>query len=186
MNKNDFISNKDSRHNALSAALASYMQHGINNPKIKNKDTILIVNFDEPSYRKRLYLYDLNKDLFIKEHHVAHGANSSNPRNRAEAISFSNVNNSHKSSLGAMYTGEVYYGKHGKSCKLHGLERGINDNVFDRVIVIHPSNYVTDKYILNTGKAGESFGCLAIDPIISAKLIDLVKDGTFVYAYGGE
>jgi len=146
-----------------------------------NKDYMVYIDYSLPSYKKRLFVYDLNKKEVIREHHVAHGTKStgSSPEisNR-----FSNLLGSRQSSLGAMRTGKVYYGKYGKSLRLHGLEKGINNLVYLRSIVVHPSNYVTDEYIQAHGYAGRSWGCLAVDPSISSSLIDLIKEGTLVYA----
>lgn len=144
---------------------------------------MVVVDFSEPSFRKRLYVVNLASKTVEQEHHVAHGKNSACFYDSAHACKFSNKIGSLQSSLGAMKTGKVYYGKNGKSLKLHGLEKGVNSNVFIRFVVIHPSNYVTDAYIRQNKKAGMSWGCLAVDPAISSSLIDLIKDGTFVYCY---
>lgn len=182
MNKDDFKPDNGSMIVAIGAAYLSYSQY---KDKVKNNQYMLVVDFSQPSYKKRMYLVEIDTGIVVREHHVAHGAGSSDPKNIAYAVSFSNKNNSHKSSIGALITGDVYYGKHGKSCRLIGLEPGVNDNVYRRAIVLHPSNYVTDDYILGTGRAGCSFGCLACDPKISSSLIDMVKSGTFVYCFGG-
>lgn len=142
---------------------------------------MVVVDYTQPSYKKRLFV--LHHGAVIRMHHVAHGSNSSALHDKSMAVSFSNKVNSHKSSLGLMKTGQIYYGRHGKSLKLKGLEKGKNDNVFLRYIVIHPSKYVTNSYIDAHGYAGCSWGCLAVDPAISSSLIDLIKGGCPVYAY---
>lgn len=140
------------------------------------KDIHVVIDFSKPSYEKRLFVYDKD-DKLLRSHHVAHGVNSSDPKNRAMAVSFSNKPGSHKSSLGKYKTAETYYGKHGYSLKLDGLEKGINDNARKRYIVIHPADYVTDSFIAKNGRAGQSHGCPAIDPAISKSLIDMIKEG---------
>ena len=61
--------------------------------------------------------------------------------------SFSNSPESHKSSLGFYITRQTYYGGHGLSLKIEGLERGINDLADERKIVIHGSEYVGDQLL---------------------------------------
>ncbi len=180
LSKSDLGVNENARRAALAAAMLSYSTH---KDAAKNKDKIVVVNMEEPSYRKRLYVWDLNKQEFTRNHHVSHGTNSANPTDKAYAIHFSNVINSHESSKGAMVTKGTYTGKHGRSLKLGGLEKGINDNVENRSIVIHAADYVTDGYILSAGRVGCSYGCPAVDPAIAQDLIDDIKNGTFFYVY---
>lgn len=179
MHKKDLAANKQAMSDAVYKALSEYKKY---KNQIDNHKYIVAVNFREPSYRKRLYVYDIEQDKVIRKHHVSHGLKSSDPLNRAYAIRFSNTPESHQSSLGAMKTGKTYHGAHGYSLRLHGLEDR-NCNVASRYIVVHPADYVTDNYILRNGRAGQSWGCLALDPAISEKVIDLIKNGTFVYVY---
>lgn len=179
MNKEDLDFNPAARAQAISKAWVEYEKY----KDQTSNDYIVVINMREPSYRKRMYVIDLNAMEVVRNHHCSHGVGSSNPRDRAYAINFSNVPNSHKSSLGAMKTGRTYKGKHGYSLKLHGLEKGINDNVEKRYIVVHSAHYVTNQYILRNGRAGQSHGCPAVDPYVCRKLIDLIKDGVFFYVY---
>lgn len=180
MNKDDFKINILAYKNSYDAALDKFIDFS---KKIKNDKYMVVVNYNEPSWRKRLYLIDVENDRLISSHHVAHGEGSSDSNNRAYAKYFSNKPNSHMSSLGAMITGETYIGKHGYSLKLKGLEPGLNDNVEKRYIVIHDASYVTDNYILANGRAGQSYGCPAVDSAISVDLIAKVKNGCFFYAF---
>ena len=152
----------------------------LNDAQVSNNDSILtIVDFTKPSSEERLYVIDiLNKKLLFHTL-VAHGKNSGD----VYAESFSNVINSHQSSLGLYLTGDVYYGKHGYSLILNGMEQGTNDNAKDRAIVIHGANYVSKKYIEQYGRLGRSFGCPAIPNNITRKLIDLIKNGSCLYLY---
>ena len=144
---------------------------------------MVVINYREPSYRKRLYVFDIKTGRLLRAHHCAHGSKTSDRSDPALARYFSNVIGSRKTSLGAMKTGKVYQGKYGKSLKLHGLEKGINHNVYRRFVVIHPAKYVSDSYILGNGRCGQSWGCPAVDYAVSSSLIDLIKDGVFVYAH---
>lgn len=180
LKKSDLEVNELARNQALTYSL---IQHNKFEDKAANKDIIVVINMKEPSYRKRLYVWDLVKQEFIANHHVAHGVNSSEANNKTYAIRFSNTINSHESSRGAMVTDDTYIGKHGRSLRLHGLEKDLNDNVESRSIVLHAADYMTDGYIMATGRAGCSFGCPAVDPAIAQKLIDKIKHGVFLYVY---
>lgn len=174
----DFSPNKASQEEAIKAALIAFPSY-----HVKKKDIIIVVNMKEPSYRKRLYVYDVDNQKILREHHCAHGINSCDPKDKAMAINFSNANASRKTCKGAQVTKEIWYGKHGKSLRIGGLEKGVNDNAYTRYIEIHPANYVTDPYIKQVGRAGTSWGCYAISPSISSDLIDLVEDGVFLYVH---
>ncbi len=166
---------------AITKAKQEFNKHYHN--VVPRRDYIVVINFREPSYRKRLYVYSLAKNEIVRAHHCAHGVRSSSIRNRAYANKFGNRVGSRMSSLGAMKTGRIYYGAYGKSLKLHGLEKGKNHNVFKRFVVMHPSKYVSDPYIMRKGRCGQSWGCPAVDYAISSSLISMIKDGVFLYAY---
>ena len=99
------------------------------------------------------------------------------------AREFSNRNGSRQSSLGLFATGGTYQGRHGYSLYLHGLEPGVNDQAFERTIVIHGAEYVTEDFARRHGRLGLSWGCPAVRPEISSEIIDEIKDGTAVFAY---
>src|SRR5262245_25722100 len=100
---------------------------------IINDNIISIIDFSLPSTEKRLYVVDLKNYNVLYKTYVAHGKNSG----ALMANSFSNNPSSNKSSLGFYKTLGTYIGKHGYSLKLQGLERGINDNAYNRSIVMH-------------------------------------------------
>jgi hypothetical protein len=108
---------------------------------------------------------------------VAHGRNSGDNR----AVRFSNEPGSLMSSLGVFLTGDTYTGKHGLSLRLQGLEKGVNDNCMERAIVIHPADYVGNR--TREGRIGRSWGCPAVRPEISRRLIETVRGGTLMLAY---
>lgn len=155
-----------------------------NHPKVKKQRYIVIIDYTIHSSRKRLFVYDRDQDRVVRSHHVAHGINSSDPRDPGKAIRFSNKNMSKCSNVGALVTGGTYWGRYGKSLNIHGLEKGINNNAFRRRIVFHKSNYVTDNFIRRTGYAGRSWGCPAMDPAIFNSFRDLVAGGVFCYFNG--
>ena len=149
--------------------------------KVKRYDKFAVVDYGLHSSIKRLFILDVASRTVTSSHHMAHGSGSSDPRDPGKAITFSNRFNSHCSSLGAVSTGGVYYGKYGRSLRLHGLEKGLNDNIYMRTIVLHKSDYVTDRYIKVTGRCGQSWGCLAVDQVVKDGIIDQLKDGCFIW-----
>jgi hypothetical protein len=110
---------------------------------------------------------------------VAHGKNSGDEL----AMSFSNALGSRKSSLGLFRTTETYRGRHGYSLNLAGLEPGINDLAYERRIVVHGASYVSPEFLASHGRLGRSYGCPALDRRVSARVIDLIKGGSAVFAY---
>lgn len=60
---------------------------------------------------------------------------------------------------GFFQAGESYYGRHGYSLRLDGLEPGINDLARQRAIVIHGADYVNEDWVSKYGRIGRSHGC---------------------------
>ena len=85
--------------------------------------------------------------------------------------------------LGLYIIGSVYYGKHGLSLSLDGVEEGINDNAQKRAIVIHPAAYATQDFSRKYGRLGRSFGCPALPPAKSEAIIDTIKDKSCLFIY---
>ena len=67
---------------------------------------------------------------------VAHGQGSGGDM----ADHFSNTNESHQSSLGFYITDDVYFGKHGRSLRLDGMDEGFNSAARNRAIVVHAAD----------------------------------------------
>jgi hypothetical protein len=151
--------------------------------KLENdlKSPILtVIDFSLPSTEKRLWVIDPAKGLILHHSVVAHGRNSG----ELLAKTFSNQPESFQSSLGFYKTAETYQGKHGYSLRLDGLEKGFNDQARNRAIVIHGADYAKEEFAKSTGRLGRSLGCPALPPELSAKVIDLIKDGSLLFIYG--
>lgn len=147
--------------------------------KLGTKKLISIIDFTKPSSEKRFYTIDL-ENLKVKFHeYVAHGKNTG--WNTAE--SFSNVVHSNASSLGFYITAETYVGSKGYSLKLDGQDRGYNDNMRARAVVMHEADYVSEAWIKKYGRLGRSQGCPALPKEISKKVIDSIKHNTLIFAY---
>jgi len=125
---------------------------------IDKNNVITICDFGQSCRRKRLYVIDLDDYRLLVNTLVAHGQGSGDEYPN----SFGNENDSHKSSLGFYTTAETYYGEHGYSLRLRGREPGINDRAYDRDVVVHASEYVSDEYLRANNRIGRSWGCPAI------------------------
>jgi hypothetical protein len=88
------------------------------------------------------------------------------------------------SSLGLFVTDRSYQGQNGYSLRLRGLDPGVNDHAFARAIVIHGAPYVSAATAAELGRLGRSWGCPAVRMDVARTLIDQIKGGTVVYAYG--
>ena len=144
-----------------------------------SKNVLTIVDFSLSSNTKRLWVIDLSSNTILFHSLVAHGRNTG----EEFATNFSNKAESFKSSLGFYATGEIYNGKHGKSLKLDGLERGVNDNARNRAVVIHGADYVSESFIKNNHRLGRSQGCPAIPVELTDDIIDAIKDQSCLYIY---
>lgn len=144
-----------------------------------------IIDMTQHSKEKRLWTIDVDKNEQLFHEHVAHGRMSdSNHDGMLDSVS--NVPNSKQSSVGLYRTAEVYTGKHGRSLKLDGLEKGFNDNARDRAIVIHGAKYVGADFIKKHGKIGRSFGCPSVSLDMSDELISTIQEGSLVFIYADD
>jgi len=148
--------------------------------KMINKPIITIVDYSIPSNKDRLWVINLDNGKVLETTLVAHGKGSGTP---LMATRFSDQPNSKASSLGTYITGNTYYGKHGLSLRLNGITKNFNDKVYGRTVVLHPAAYVSESYAKSHGYIGRSWGCLAVSPSDSEKIISLVKDRTMMFAY---
>ncbi len=147
---------------------------------IRKKDLITIIDFSQASTVKRCFVIDIKNRKLLYNCFVAHGKNSGDNF----AVSFSNMPESLKSSLGFYMTAETYSGKHGYSLRLDGLEKNINDKARSREIVIHGAEYVSQEYIEKYGRLGRSWGCPALPPEVSKEVIDEISNGSCLFIYG--
>jgi len=135
--------------------------------------TLTLIDYSRPSTQRRLWVIDALRGTVRFHEHVTHGRASGEDR----ASSFSNVEGSRQSSLGLFRTAETYYGAHGYSLRLDGLEPGVNDRARERAIVIHGADYATEDFAQRHGRLGRSWGCPAVDPEIHRDLIDTIRGG---------
>ena len=152
---------------------------GYNSLSLTNKKVITIIDFSRPSTEERIFIVDVENRKLLFQTFAAHGKNSG----VNIATQFSNRSGTLKSSLGFFITAETYYGKHGYSLRLDGMEKGINDNARKRAIVVHGAKYVSDEFIKKYKRLGRSWGCPAVSDDLSKEIIDMIKGGSCLYIY---
>jgi hypothetical protein len=143
---------------------------------------LAVIDYTRPSTQKRLWVFDLDREVLLYTEHVAHGRGSG--ENLATA--FSNRDESHQTSLGLFTTADTYIGGNGYSLRMDGLEPGVNDNARERLIVMHGAPYVDPAQALRQGRLGRSFGCPALRPQVAREVIDTLKHGQLLFAYADE
>lgn len=144
-----------------------------------SKNIISVVDFTKPSTEKRLWVIDLNSKKVLFNSLVAHG------RNTGENIAqyFSNANQSNMSSLGFYVTDQTYIGKHGLSLHINGMDEGFNTNAYNRSVVVHGADYVSQAFIDMFGRLGRSEGCPALPTDIAPEVISTISNGTTLFLY---
>ena len=181
-NYNLYVSS-DSQAFGLAFPVFDYALKGFNQLKsagfFVNNNMLTIIDFTKAANEKRLFVLDLEKGKVLFNTYVAHGKASG----EMFATSFSNKLSSLKSSLGFFETTQTYFGKHGYSLKLAGLEKGINDEVSKRAIVVHGADYVSDWFIRMKGMIGRSWGCPAIPTSMTKPIIDKIRNGSCLYIH---
>mgnify|MGYP000480616988 CR=1 FL=1 len=140
---------------------------------------LAVIDFSLPSSEERMWIFDARTGDLLLRDLVAHGRKSGNFRSTA----FSNVEGSNMSSIGLFRASESYYGKHGYSLRLDGLEPGVNDHARQRAIVIHGADYVSDSWVNQYGRIGRSLGCPAVDNKVIEEVVDNLKGGQLVFKY---
>ena len=144
------------------------------------KDVLTVVDFTRSSKEKRMWIIDLKSKSLLLNTFVAHGQGSGDDM----ANKFSNVAESHQSSLGFYLTNETYFGKHGLSLRLDGMDKDINSKARNRAIVVHGADYVSQDFINTHGRLGRSFGCPAVPVELNKTVINLIKDKTCLFING--
>ncbi|WP_281613096.1 murein L,D-transpeptidase catalytic domain-containing protein [Flammeovirga sp. SubArs3] len=147
----------------------------------------ILIDMGIHSGRNRFFVYDLEKKTVLKEALVSHGCGDfmwSSDETRAKPT-FSNVFESHLSSLGKYKIGKRGYSNWGihVNYKMHGLESS-NSNAYKRIIVLHSWEAVKDEEIFPEGTA-EGWGCPAVSNTTMRYLDPLLKseDDVLMWIY---
>ena len=142
-----------------------------------NEDFCILIDMGMHSGRKRFFIVNLKTKEIEKSYLVSHGCGDSlwsgdftktNP-------TFSNVNNSHSSSLGKYRIGERGWSSYGVNInyRIHGLEN-TNSNASSRGIVFHSWDPVSDTEIYPRGTP-EGWGCPAVSNNAFLEIDSLLK-----------
>jgi len=166
------------RFEVFNKALTGFYNMRHNN-EVSDKPYITIVDFTKSSNEKRLWVIDVEKKELLFNTYVSHGRNSG----QEFATDFSNENKSFMSSIGFYVTEDIYYGKHGLSLRLNGMDEGYNTNARERCIVMHGAEYASEAFIEQAGRLGRSLGCPAIPMEDHEAIIGAVKGGTTMYVH---
>ena len=161
--------------------------------QIQNQRYITIEDLVQSSKQPRLFVIDL-KTGEVEATFSAHGGGQKilgdHIASKDVAPDFSNKEHSNLSARGFFITGSRYVSGSGQwkfGMRLHGIQSGINDNTFTRVIVMHPYPGVEDKLIssnepntsVETAKADQgmplSWGCTMLSPKYASDVVDKIK-----------
>jgi hypothetical protein len=157
-------------------AMAARDAHGT---LVTQRDRIVIVDFDAPSYRSRLHMIDVMNGA-SQRLLVTHGIGSDRGHT-GYLQQFSNDDGSEATCEGAFATSDYYVGQHGRSQRLLGLDP-TNNNALSRAIVIHAAWYANKDMLLTHGKLGRSQGCFAVGDAELQRVFDHLGEGALIYA----
>ena len=144
-----------------------------------SKNILSIADYSLSANNKRFWVIDLDHSKILHHTLVAHGQGTG----EEFATKFSNTENSHQTSLGFFITEGTYVGSNGYSLKLQGLDKNYNNNAYDRAIVIHGADYVSESFIKSNQRLGRSWGCPALPRNLAVQIIDEIKETTCFFAY---
>ena len=174
------LKNSDLKFEVFEFALTGYLKL-VSQNKLKNSEYLTIIDMSMSSNEERLFIINMNENKIEHQSIVAHGRNSGNEF----AKYFSNRINSHQSSIGFYQTAETYFGKHGLSLRLDGLEFS-NNNARKRAIVVHSADYVSEIFIKKFGRLGRSYGCPSLPKKDYATIIKKIKTGSALFIYSSD
>lgn len=148
-------------------------------PFLKDTDVIAIADYSQASRNERFYLLHTASGM-VTSYQVAHGRGS-DPHHSGYLNYFSNDYGSEASSAGAYVTGDVYYGKYGRSLRLKGLDPS-NSNAEPRAIVVHSAAYAEPEIVDRFGKLGRSEGCFALSQLSLQYVLQQLGPGRLLYS----
>lgn len=161
----------------VAEALAALEGHA---GRIPHRDRFGLVDFTLASCEPRFHIVDAASGRIERSWLVAHGSGS-DPAATGMLHRFSNQPGSNATSRGAYLTANVYFGKHGRSQRLIGLDP-TNDLALDRAIVVHGADYVHPSLIASQGRIGRSQGCFAFERAEVAAVMERLGEGRMIYA----
>jgi hypothetical protein len=171
------VARHDEQPTLLRKGLAALDRH---DSKIAQRDVIGLVDFSAHSSKRRFQLVDVANGKILAAYLVAHGKGS-DPGNTGWLHSFSNEPGSNASSQGSFLTTDDYFGKHGHSRRLIGLDPD-NDQALPRAIVLHGAPYVGHGFLTALGRIGRSLGCFAVGENLIGEVMSRLGPGHLLFA----
>ena len=169
-----FDKTKLGKHLKYDVFLTAFKEH----IRVADKPIMSIIDYSQPSDRRRFFIIDTDKKKLLYHTFVSHGINSGD----LYATEFSNIVDSKQTSLGTFRVAEAYHGKYGISLRLDGMSPS-NSNARKRAIVLHGATYAEPATIKKIGMLGRSWGCPAIPMKLADKVVHLLKEGGSIYAH---
>lgn len=150
-----------------------------------NKDIAFMIDYGIHSGKNRFFVVDLKKDSIVKKALVCHGDGKGENTKGIPTV-FSNVSESHCSSLGMAVMGERAYSSWGKNYKywIDGLET-TNSNMRKRIVVLHGWKGMPQKETYPNAIA-TSYGCPTVSIKVLDELDELLKENKKVLLYSFE
>jgi L,D-transpeptidase catalytic domain len=140
-----------------------------------NTEFCLLADMSIHSGRNRLFLWKFDKNEAVYSFLVGHGCGNSpwGQDGSKDRPMFSNLNDSHLSSLGKYKIGARGYSNWGINIKylLHGLE-ATNNNAQKRIVVLHSWEQMAEEEVYPIGSP-EGWGCPTVSNN-SMKIIDTI------------
>ena len=162
---------------AILTAISAYFH--VEREHLTDKPLVTIVDYSLPSAKRRLAVADVQTGKVLFYTYVAHGQGSG----LDYATHFSNKPGTDASSIGVYLTGHTYYGKHGYSLRLHGLDPKFNGDAYRREIVVHSAWYVSKKFAQEHGRMGRSWGCFALSRKVESAVVRAIRGNTVLVGY---
>lgn len=151
------------------------VEHG----KVSNRRYLTVCDFSLSSNTKRLWLIDTRTKQVVINTLVAHGQRTGEEYARY----FSNISESHQSSMGFFITKQTYSGHNGYSMRMAGMDGRWNSKAYSRDIVMHGADYVSHAYARANKRLGRSWGCPSVSRQMAAPIIDRIKNGSVLFIY---
>jgi L,D-transpeptidase catalytic domain len=142
-------------------------------------DRVGVIDFGQPSRAPRFAVVDMMRGK-VEHFPVTHGRGS-DPEHDGWLKNFSNRPGSLATSRGAYRTADYYWGQHGSSMRLHGLEAD-NSNTEARAIVVHGAWYAEPTLISEQGKLGRSEGCFVFGADLLPEILYKLGPGRLIVA----
>ena len=167
-----------SNADALPSAVRAYQRYAQVNPDLIRNPHLYFVDFGLDNKTKRGWVFDMEKlKLVAGPFAVAHGKGSG--ERDGIPTRFLNEPNSKATSLGLYLTLNSYeFHKYDTlGLRLKGESGGFNDAAYDRRIVVHGASYVSLE------RAGQSWGCPAVEVNLANRLLPKLAKGAVVFLY---